>query len=213
MRLRWILCLTISSELVSIGDCNTNKMKADMAMDSTKEQVAQHLDVFLKGGEIAELRTAANLIEGINLRTIPVPEDRQAARTAKLNLWLTLLDTIDSAKDPKFDPANVPATKVTIPAGTRLKPGYLIPTPEAIADPEARRKYDEAVAANTAKTKSYRIQNELRQLDLELTSRSDVYIKKAHPKSPESVKEMDAAIAGHIHNAERAAHLRSLVTP
>jgi hypothetical protein len=33
-----------------------------------------------------------------------VPE-RRAARATKLALWLTLLDTFDSAKDPHFDPA------------------------------------------------------------------------------------------------------------
>jgi hypothetical protein len=94
-----------------------------------------------------------------------------------------------------------------------MKPGVPTLTPEGIADPEARRKYDEAVLANAEKATRYRFQKELRQLDSELTSRADAYITTAHLRSPQSLKEMNQAIATHVHNEERAAHLRSLVTP
>jgi hypothetical protein len=182
-------------------------------MDSTKKQVSQHIDVFRETGELAELRTAANLIGSIDVGKAPKAEDREAARAEKLDLWLTLLDTIDSAKDPNFDPADVPSARVTIPSDAVLKPGYMIPTPDAIADPAVRRKYDEKVAANAAKAKNYRVQKELRQLDSLLSSQCDTYVRTAHPRSPASVKEMDAAVAAHVHNAERASHLRSLVAP
>jgi len=94
-----------------------------------------------------------------------------------------------------------------------MKPGVPVETPEGIADPEDRRKYDEAVKANADKTKRYRFQKELRQLDGELTSRADSYIASTNLKSPQSAKEMDHAIAANIHNQDRAAHLRSLVAP
>jgi hypothetical protein len=198
---------------VSVAECAPWRKKANMSVENTKKQVAERMNAFRKTGELAELRSAANLIERIEVHNVPVFEDRQAARTVKLDLWLTLLDTIDSAKDPKFDPTDVPATRITVPPGTPMKPDYPVTTPEGIADPAERRKYDEAVAANDTKTKRYRVQKELRQLDLELTSRADAYIGTAHLRSPQSVKEMNAAIAAHIHNAERAAHLRSLVAP
>ena len=94
-----------------------------------------------------------------------------------------------------------------------MKPGVPVETPEGIADPADRRKYDEAVKANAEKTNRYRFQKELRQLDSELTTRADGYISSTNLNSPQSVKEMDQAIAAHIHNQDRAAHLRSLVAP
>ena len=184
-----------------------------MSVENAKKEVAAHLDAFRKTGELTELRNAANLIERIEVHTAPSFDDRLAARTAKLSLWLKLLDTMDSAKDPKFDPADVPAARVTLPPGTRMKPGVPVVTPEGIADPQDRRKYDEAVKANADKTTRYRFQKELRQLDSELTTRADGYISSTNLNSPQSVKEMDQAIAAEIHNQDRAAHLRSLVAP
>ncbi len=184
-----------------------------MSIENTKKEVTERLDAFRKTGELTELRNAANLIERIEITAVDEFDDRKAARTAKLSLWLKLLDTIDSAKDPKFDPADMPAARITVPPGTPMKPGVPVVSPEGIADPEARRKYDEAVKANAEKTKRYRSQKELRQLDSELTPRADAYIASAHLKSMQSLKEMNEAIAAHIHNQERAAHLRTLVAP
>jgi hypothetical protein len=184
-----------------------------MNIGNTKKLVAESLDAFRRKGELTELRKGAKLIENIEFHNAPLFEDRQSARSAKLYLWLKLLDTIDSARDPKFDPADVPLARITVPPETPMKPGCPVITPEGIADPAERRKYDDAVAANAAKTKQYRVQKELRQLDSELTSRADEDIGTAMLRSPQSVKEMDAASAEHLHNAERAAHLRALVSP
>jgi len=184
-----------------------------MGIEDTKKQVAEHLNAFRKTGELTELRNAANLIESIEVHNVPLFDARQAARAVKLDLWLTLLDTIDSAKDPMFDPADVPAARITLPPDTPMKPECPVTTPEGIADPAERRKYDDSVAANTAKTKLYRTQKELRQLDSELTSRADDYIGTANLRSPQNAKDMDAAIAVRVHDPERAARLRSLVAP
>ncbi len=184
-----------------------------MGIENTKKQVDERLNAFRKTGELTELRNAANLIESIEVHNVPVFDDRQVARTVKLDLWLMLLDTIDSAKDPMFDPEDVPAARITLPPDTPMKPGYPVTTPEGIAAPAERQKYDESVAANTAKTKLYRTQKELRQLDSELTARADKYIGTVSLRSPQSEKEMEAAIAVHVHDPERAAHLRSLVAP
>jgi hypothetical protein len=199
--------------MVSPGEQGTNGKEAGTSLEDTKKQVARRLDAFRKTRELSELRVAANLIERIEVRTVASVEDRSAARNAKLTLWLTLLDTMDSAKDPAFDPADVPAARVTVPAGTPMKPGVKIETPEGIADPEAQRKYDDAVKANEEKAKRYRFQKELRQLDEELTSRAETYIAGSSLKSPQSLKEMNEEIASHVHNQDRGARLRSLVTP
>lgn len=198
---------------ISVVQCAPKRKKANMDIENTKKQVDEHLNVFRETGELTELRNAANLIEGIEVHNVPVFDDRQVARTTKLDLWLTLLDTIDSAKNPLFDPADVPAARITLPPDTPMKPGCPVITPEGIAAPADRRKYDEAVAANTAKTKLYRTQKELRQLDSELTSRADKYIGTVSLRSPQNEKEMEAMIAVRVHDPERAAHLRSLVAP
>lgn len=184
-----------------------------MGIENTMKLVDEHLDAFRNTGELRELRDAANLIESIEVHDVPGFDDRQVARAATLDLWLTLLDTIDSAKDPRFDPADVPAARITLPPDTPMKPEYPVTTPEGIAAPAERRRYDESVAANQAKTKRYRTQKELRQLDSELTSRADNYIRTASLRSPQCLKEMEAAIAVRVHDPERAVHLRSLVAP
>ena len=205
-----ILCSLLAAFTV---ERKSQEKKASMSIEDTRKQVGERLDAFRKTHEMTELRNVANLIERIEVATLPEFQDRQTARSAKLSLWLILFDTIDSAKDPTFDPADVPAGRVLVPPGTSMKPGVPIVTPEGIADPEARRKYEEAVQVNAEKATRYRFQKELRQLDAELTSRADASITTAHLRSPQSLTEMNQAIAAHVHNEERAAHLRSLVTP
>jgi hypothetical protein len=184
-----------------------------MGIEDTKQKIAGHQNAFRKTGELTELRKAANLIESIEAHNIPGFDGRQAARIAKLDLWLSLLDTLDSAMDPQFDPADVPAARITLPPDTPMVPDCPVTTPEGIATPADRQKYDESVAANTARTKHYRMQKELRQLDSELSSLADAYIGTACLRSAQGVREMDTAIAVHIHDPKRAVHLRSLVSP
>jgi hypothetical protein len=70
-----------------------------------KQQIAQHISTFRTHTELTELRQAANLIDSIPVHSVLSFPERRAARATKLALWLTLLDTFDSAKDPHFDPA------------------------------------------------------------------------------------------------------------
>ncbi|MEE4239104.1 MAG: hypothetical protein V2I51_20480 [Anderseniella sp.] len=180
-----------------------------MDIDTAKKKVSERLEAFIKSGQLEELRNAASLIDSIE----PTVEKPQAVRSAKLALWLALFEIIDAAKDPKFDPEDVPAARVTVPPGTSMKPDCPVVTPECIADPAARKKYDESVEANAVKTDRYRTQKELRQLDSELTLRADAYIKKTYGRSPESLKEMTAGIDTNLRNSRRAIHFLGLVAP
>ncbi len=184
-----------------------------MSMEEISKQVAERLDAFHRTSELMELRRAGNLVDSIDIRGAGSFDGRGAARGLKLSLWLKVLDAIDSAKDLNFDPSDEPAARVLVPPGTRMKPDFPVEAPEGIADPEDRRKYDEAVKANAEKTDHYRFQKELRQLDAELTGRADAYIKSQHLRSPQGLKEMNEAIAAHVRDQSRAAHLRSLVGP
>ena len=183
-----------------------------MDLDSTIEQVAGRLDAYRKSGDVAELRKAAGLIAGIAVRQIADPEEREQARSTKLGLWLTLLDFIDSNKDPKFDPADMPRARIPVP-DTPMKPGFPVRVPEGIADPAVRRKYAEAVAANAEKTRRYRLQKEIRQIDRELTPRAEAYITGQYPKSAKNRKDVDTAVGQFVQDPGRAAHIRSLVAP
>ncbi len=211
--LLWLTMLSIWVSISADKGETKGKKKATMSIENTSKQVDGHLDAFRKTGELTELRNAANQIDSIQILGTKSFQNRQTARAAKLSLWLKLLNTMDSAKDPKFDPEDVPAARVILPSGTRMKPGVMLETPEGIADPADRRKYDEAVQANSERTKRYLLQKELRQMDAELTLRADAYITGAHLRSPQGVKEMNAAIAVSVQNEDRAAHLRSLVVP
>lgn len=207
----WIVAGSILAGSTAEG---ATKRKVKMTIENARKQVNQHLEAFRKTGENTNLRDAANLIDQVEVQSFPTIEERRLARAAKLALWLSLLNTIDAAKDPKFDPADVPAARVTLPPDTPMKPGVPIVTPEGIANPEDRAKYDAAVKANTEKTARYRFQKELRQLDAELSSRADTSIAITHPKSAQSVKEMNEAIAAaHLQSPDRAARFRALVTP
>lgn len=207
------LVVLASSFGASTAEGATKRKRAKMTIDTARKQVVQDLEAFRKTGDTAHLREAANSIDQVEVQIALSLEERRMARTAKLGLWLTLLDTIDAAKDPKFNPEDVPAARVTLPPGTAMKPGFPIETPEGIANPEDRRKYDEAIKANAEKTNRYRFQKELRQMDAELTDRADASITSDNSKSLQSVKEMNDAIAAHLRRPDRVAHLRSLVTP
>jgi hypothetical protein len=186
--------------------------KIDTDLDTAKKQVAQSIQAFRKTSDVADIRHAADTADRIFVRTYRVPEDRQLARSGKLALWLTVLDTLDSAEDPNFDPNDAPAARISIP-DTPMKPGVPVRSVEGIADPEVRRKYEEAVAANAEKTRRYRLQKELRQLDRILEPRADAYITSEYPKSQENLHAIDEAAAQYLHNAARAQRLRALVTP
>ena len=185
--------------------------KVDTDLDAAQKQVAESLRSFRKTSDVADIRKAADAADSLYVRTYRVPEDRQKARAGKLALWFTVLDTLDSAEDPNFDPNDAPAARISIP-DTPMKPGVPVRSVAGIADPEVRRKYEEAVAANAEKTKRYRLQKELRQLDKILVTRADAYITGEYPKSPESLQAIDEAADRYLFNAARTQHVRSLVT-
>jgi hypothetical protein len=194
------------------GESMAQTRKLDADLESANQQVAESIEAFRKTSDVADLRKAADNVDRIFVRTYRPPDERRHARTAKLGLWLTVLDALDSAEDPKWNPADVPAARISIP-DTPMKPGVPVRSAEGIADPEVRRKYDQAVAANAEKTRRYRLQKELRQLDAILTRRADAYITAEYPKSPESLVEMDKTVARYLNNPVRAEHVRALVVP
>jgi hypothetical protein len=190
----------------------TGAKETGMDLESVKAQVGELLDAFGASCDTFKLREAANLIAAITVRNLSNPEERQKARSTKLTFWLAVLDTIDTAKDPKFDPADLPMRRVPIP-DTPMKPEYLIRCAAGIADPEVRKEYDEAVVANNEKSQRYNLQTALLKIDKELTPRAEAYITGQYPKSPQNLNEVEQAMAATLHNSERVARIRSMVAP
>jgi hypothetical protein len=116
-------------------------------------------------------------------------DDRQyrAARQDALELWLRLLDLLDRNFDSAFDPDDIPPKMVRPPALPDPSQGSLPPgaSPSLIADPKVRAEYEQAIAANRAKIRRYRLQIVFRQVDKDL--RHDV--RKAIERNISSQKE------------------------
>lgn len=181
-------------------------------MEELEKQVADRVAAFHKKKDLDELRRAASAIESVNVHELPDAARRQAGRKSALSAWLAVLDAIDSETDPQFNPADVPAMRVTVPADAPRDPKAPFTSPDTVTDPAVRRKYDQAAAKNAEKTRRYVFQKELAQLNKQLTQRAEAFIGGAFLKSPESAKVMEEAVRGHIHSAARAASLKALVT-
>jgi hypothetical protein len=76
-------------------------------------------------------------------------------RTVALLRWLTAMA---APADARFDPSKPPARRASPPAGYPTGIG-----PEAVSDPEERRKYQEAIVTNTAALNQFMHQYRLRQ--------------------------------------------------
>ncbi len=77
---------------------------------------------------------------------------------SKVSLWLSTYQTLKKACDPAFNPDDVSAINITPPGGDI--PGI---APEGIKDPELRRQYELALAANREKSNRHRYQSLLRK--------------------------------------------------
>lgn len=181
-------------------------------MDDLEKQVGERIAEFRKKKDLDELRRAAAAIDNVDVHALPDAAQRQAARKSALSAWLVVLDAMDTETDPRFNPSDVPAMRVTVPADARRDPGAPLTSPATVTDPEVRRKYDQAVTKNSDKTRRYVFQKELAQLNKQLTKRAESFIGSAFLKSPESAKVMDEAVREHVHSAGRAASLKALVT-
>ena len=180
-------------------------------MDDLEKQVGERIAEFHKKKDLDELRRAASAIENLNIYELPDAAKRQAARKSVLSAWLAVLDAIDTETDPRFNPADVPAMRVTVPADAARDANAPFTSPATVTDPEVRRRYDQAAAKNADKTRRYVFQKELAQLNKQLSKRAETFIGSAFLKSPESAKVMDEAVRTHVRNAARAASLKALV--
>jgi hypothetical protein len=141
---------------------------------------------FERSGDVEQARAALGL-----LTIAPftpggeVPDLRREA----LQVWLALLVSIEHAAGTVPD---VPERRVQPPPtrnGVVAPPGS---QPERIDDPEARREYEAAIAANEARIEQYLTHDELSRLAEEATVHATVFVASAFPSTS---SRADRAIA------------------
>ena len=136
----------------------------------------------------------------------------RAARQGALELWLRLLDLLDKNFDSAFDPDDIPPKMVRPPALPDPSQGSLRPgaSPSLIADPKVRAEYEQAIAANRAKIRRYRLQIVLRQVDKDLRHDVRHFVAIAYKPTPENREEVRKAIERNISSQKERAELLKL---
>ena len=159
------------------------------------------------------LREASLALINVNLAREEELKTRNNVRERSLLEWLHVLDLLDGALDPHFDPADVPEKLVQpppSPGGEVLRPGA---DPSRIADPKARAEYEKAIAANREKAAHYRVQTHLRRLDEQLEAQAESFMRDAYSPVPSDQRELRTAIEQTIQNPSRKAKLLKVLKP
>jgi hypothetical protein len=110
-------------------------------------------------------------------------------RGEALQVWLALLVSLERAAGTASD---VPSRRVQPPPtrdGVVAPPGI---QPERIDDPEARREYEAAIAANEARIERYLTHDELRRLAEQTTVHAAVFVANAFPATDPQVDRATA---------------------
>jgi hypothetical protein len=159
--------------------------------DDAKEQLAQ----FDMTKDPAQLEGAIRDLEHAELPP-EQGEDRLAARREAMVLWLALLAALQKAKDPAFDPNDLPMASLAPPPGSS---GVRYPAgidPNAIPEADVRAKYQAALAKNRQKVDTHRLQSRL--LFLEGRAQPDVegFISRNYSKSGPDRGELRELVGG-----------------
>jgi hypothetical protein len=207
MRLYFIVLFGILAA-ATIG-AGTNVRGKPMKTDNEKhlKQAADLIKAFNTEREPERLREATLELDEVDLRRVSDKKLRHKQRAQCLELWLTVINTVDKNLDANFDPDFSPPLKVSPPPlkdGTVLMPGA---DPKLIDDPKAREEYEKAIKENRAKQEASLIQTQLRELNERLPSKFDSYVQRVFTRSDEDKAEIRAAIDRIIENETRRVSL------
>ncbi len=159
----------------SIAMANPTKTIKSTHINTTSFEITQELKKFNELNDIAALTNATNLVTTMNKDVNDL--DSKKFYAGKLTLWLSLLNSIDTKLDPKFNPNDLPALNAIPPDGAQIPVGA---SPSAIKDPELREKYIKNIQANQDKTEAYNFQYRLQELNKQTTGEAREYIAKSH---------------------------------
>jgi hypothetical protein len=125
-----------------------------------------------------------------------VPEDPWARqRLAGARRWLQAWSRLQREIDEGFDFEDMPALSVEPPAGSGVEAGT---SPEAVEDPELRKRYEEAIEDNQRKAAEYSRQMELRRLDRKFSPVAERYLIRAYSRDPAGVEELETLLEQYV---------------
>jgi hypothetical protein len=213
MRLPMTISLA-SMELAVLAGCAVPMSAKTMTENERYLKEAQRFaHEFEEQLEPERLRDAGMTLANVLLAEEHDLKPRAQVRAKALRLWLHLLDLVDRFLDPNFDSSDVPEKLVQPPPspdGEVLRPGA---DPARIADPQTRALYEKAIAANRAKTKSYRLQLQLQRLNEQLTPQAERFIRNSYSSAIPDQKDLSAAIDEVTKHSARKAQLAKLLKP
>jgi hypothetical protein len=191
--------------------CGTIPARYDPMTDNEKhlKEAVELIKAFEMEKEPERLREASMALEDVNLRREHNTQIRHKLRADCLELWLTVLQTIDKNLDSSFDPKDVPQMSVMPPrtkGGIQLPPGA---APALIDDPKAREEYEKAIKDNRAKQENYPLQTQLRELNEVIPGKVDSFIRRAFTSSDHD--EVKVAIDRIIESQSRKESLYRLI--
>jgi len=181
-------------------------------MNASTAKAAAHIDEFVVRRDADLLEAAADSLQAVAVSDEPDPERRRALRAETLEQWLRLFAAIDAARDPKFDPGDLPSVRVSPPpvGDMTYPPGV---DPSMIKDPAARSEYERSITENRRKTESYNLQTKLRRLDDRLQPRLEAFVHAVFASSKADRQEIEAAIQAFVPARQRAEQLRRRLVP
>ncbi|MDD5295537.1 MAG: hypothetical protein PHU46_01385 [Rhodocyclaceae bacterium] len=144
--------------------------------------------------DLALLQQAGEKLEGVDLLAVEGHGERQEVRLQTLVTWMVILARVDAAKDPSFDPDDMPLLRVAPPKKAGA-PGYMPGVdPNQIHDPEQRAEYLRAIQENRNKIERGRLQWSVRALDTEVSEGASRFIKRFYTRAPVDRQEVRRAM-------------------
>ena len=171
------------------------KSRKGRPMSKQTADAKEQLVRFDETRDPAQLEAAIRGLEHVQ----PRPEqgqDLQAARRDVMRLWLEVLAALQRAKDPTFDPHDLPMSSVAPPPlsnGARYPAGV---DPKSIPEADVRAQYEAALAKNREKAETYRIQSRLRFLEERAKPDVEGFIRRNYSKSDSDRAELKALVEG-----------------
>jgi len=173
-------------------------------------QITEQLEAFHGRKDAEVLKAVHRSLLAVHPDEQPDVVRRRQLRREKLNGLLQILAAIDREVDATFDPRKVPELSIAPPVvnGVVLDSGI---DPKSIADPEVRRAYEDAIAANKQLAKTYAFQTELRRLDAAVTGSVAQVFREPYVTSAPGRTEVAAAIRVIIQDPLRQVRLLDLL--
>lgn len=191
---------------------NCTKVKNMTKNQTYLEEARTKAKGFQDTQEPERLKESYFALENVLLQDENDLKTRARLRMLSLDQWLQLIQLVDGARDPKFDPNEVPERTIQPPPTSKgvVPPGA---DPALIDDPKARAEYEKTLATHRAKVQNYRLQIHLGRLNESITPRAEGFILDSYTQAPADQEEVRTAIEKTIKDPRRKAKLLKLVRP